>query len=84
VAEIYRDANDAGWKTNPYAHASAKQRVAHDSVLSLHLAPGGGKALRLKPVTQEAIKRLKFNKQGSAGQSAAGEIMEKPFRPLRS
>jgi alpha-glucosidase len=53
VAEIYRDAADADWKTNPYAHTIEKQLVTRASILSLHLAPGGGEAIRLKPATPE-------------------------------
>jgi alpha-glucosidase len=40
VAEIYRDADDADWKTNPIAYKIEKQLVPRDSILSLHLAPG--------------------------------------------
>ncbi|HEY4417783.1 MAG TPA: glycoside hydrolase family 97 protein [Verrucomicrobiae bacterium] len=51
VAEIYRDADDANWKTNPIAYKIERQLVKRDSVISLHLAPGGGEAIRLKPAT---------------------------------
>jgi alpha-glucosidase len=51
IAEIYRDADDADWKTNPYAHKIEKRHVTCDSVLLLHLAPGGGEAIRLRPAT---------------------------------
>jgi alpha-glucosidase len=61
VAEIYRDADDADWKTNPYAHTIEKQLVTRDSVLSLHLAPGGGEAIRLKPATPAEQKMIKQN-----------------------
>ena len=53
VAEIYRDAEDADWKDNPYAHKIEKRLVTRSSVLTLHLAPGGGAAIRLKPATRE-------------------------------
>jgi alpha-glucosidase len=58
LAEIYRDADDADWKTNPIAHKIEKQLVTGDSVLSLHLAPGGGEAIRLKPATREEMVAL--------------------------
>ena len=51
VAEIYRDAEDADWKTNPYAHIIEKKPVSSETTLALHLAPGGGEAIRLKPAT---------------------------------
>ena len=51
VAEIYRDADNADWETNPIAYKIEKQLVTKASVLSLHLAPGGGEAIRLKPAT---------------------------------
>jgi alpha-glucosidase len=53
AAEIYRDADDADWKTNPIAYKIEKRLVTRDSILSLHLAPGGGEAVRLKPATGE-------------------------------
>jgi alpha-glucosidase len=59
VAEIYRDADDADWKTNPYAHTIEKRLATSASILSLHLAPGGGEAIRLKPATPEEQATLK-------------------------
>ncbi len=59
VAEIYRDADDADWKTNPIAYKIEKRLVTRDSNFSFHLAPGGGEAIRLKPATPEEIKLLK-------------------------
>ena len=53
VAEIYRDADDADWKTNPIDYKIEKRLVTRDSILPLHLAPGGGEAIRLKPATPE-------------------------------
>jgi alpha-glucosidase len=41
AAEIYRDADDADWKTNPIAYKIEKRLVTRDSILSLHLVPGG-------------------------------------------
>jgi alpha-glucosidase len=55
IAEIYRDADDADWKTNPIAYKIEKQAVTSDSILTLHLAPGGGEAIRLKPATPEEV-----------------------------
>ncbi len=59
VAEIYRDADDADWKTNPIAYKIEKRLVSRDSILSLHLAPGGGEAVRLKLATQQDQEKLK-------------------------
>jgi len=59
VAEIYRDADDADWQTNPMAYKIERQLVTGDSTLSLHLAPGGGEAIRLKPATEAEQKTLK-------------------------
>jgi len=59
IAEIYRDGDDADWKANPYACKIEKRLVTRDSILSLHLAPGGGAAIRLKPATQEEMLSLK-------------------------
>lgn len=51
LAEIYQDADDADWKDNPYRHKIEKRNVTRHSALTLHLAPGGGAAIRFKPVT---------------------------------
>jgi alpha-glucosidase len=59
VAEIYRDADDADWKTNPIDYKIEKRLVTRDSILSLRLAPGGGEAVRLKPATPEEQETLK-------------------------
>jgi alpha-glucosidase len=59
VAEIYRDANDADWKTNPFAYKIERQLVTCDSILPLHLAAGGGQAIRLKLATSEEKAALK-------------------------
>jgi len=58
VAEIYRDADDADWKTNPIAYKIEKNLVTRDSNFSFHLAPGGGEAIRLKLATPEEQKML--------------------------
>ena len=59
VAEIYRDADAADWKTNPIAYKIEKRLVTRDSILPLHLAPGEGEAIHLKPATQEEQEILK-------------------------
>jgi alpha-glucosidase len=59
VAEIYRDADGADWKSNPYDYKIEKRLVTRDTILSLHLAPGGGAAIRLKPATREEQQSLK-------------------------
>jgi alpha-glucosidase len=58
VAEIYRDADDADWDTNPIAYKIEKKLVTSTSHLSLRLAPGGGEAIRLKPATADDEKNL--------------------------
>ncbi len=69
VAEIYRDADDADWKTNPYAYKIEKRLVTSKTTLPLHLAPGGGAAIRLKPATSEEQNNvtLQTPKQTSPG-----------------
>jgi len=47
VAEIYRDAPDAG--LHPKQTVIEQQKVDRSSALKLHLASGGGAALRLRP-----------------------------------
>jgi len=57
AAEIYRDGEAADWKQNPYAHTIEKQTVTRATVLALHLAPGGGEAIRFRllPETGKAV-----------------------------
>ena len=52
VAEIYRDADDANWQSNPTAHVVEQQEVDANSVLKLRLAPGGGQAIRFRALDQ--------------------------------
>lgn len=46
TAEIYRDGDKADWKSNPYDIVIEKNIVNSESKLSLHLAAGGGQAIR--------------------------------------
>ncbi len=47
-AEIYKDGDNADWKTNPYPMTMEEKEITSESVLDLHLAPGGGTAIRIK------------------------------------
>ena len=47
-ATVYEDAPDAHWKDNPQAYKIRTQKVDAKSRLKLHLAPGGGAAVRIK------------------------------------
>jgi alpha-glucosidase len=47
-AKIFRDAADADWQTRPYAIDIVEQQVDANAVMNLHLAPGGGAAIRFK------------------------------------
>jgi len=46
TAQVYADADDADWDTNPYAHTISEQIVSHGQTYSISLAPGGGQAVR--------------------------------------
>lgn len=46
TAQIYADAPDADWQTNPEAYTVSEQTVDSDTTLHLNLAPGGGTAIR--------------------------------------
>ncbi len=48
VAEIYRDGENADWKTNPYEIIIEKKEVYSGKTLNLKLAPGGGAAIAFK------------------------------------
>lgn len=49
-ATLYRDAENADWKTNPDAYVIEKRKVNHKSKLKLYLAPGGGCAMSIREV----------------------------------
>ncbi len=52
IAEIYRDADDADWRTNPTAYTIERREVDAGTVLSLRLAPGGGEAIRFRELPE--------------------------------
>lgn len=47
-AEIYKDGDNADWKTNPYPVTMEEKEITSESVLDLYLVPGGGTAIRIK------------------------------------
>jgi len=48
TAQVYRDGDDAHWKSNPYSIVIEEIEVGSDSTLKLALAAGGGTAIRLQ------------------------------------
>jgi alpha-glucosidase len=50
VAEIYADGEGAHWLYDPFPVAISERRVDSTTLLSLDLAPGGGQAVRIRPV----------------------------------
>lgn len=58
VAEIYADAAEADWETNPRAIDISKVLVDGTTTLRLRLAPGGGQALRIRPASTEEVNLL--------------------------
>ncbi|MFQ5605605.1 MAG: glycoside hydrolase family 97 protein [bacterium] len=58
VAEIYADAADADWETNPLAIDISKALVDRLTTMRLKLAPGGGQAIRIRPATEEETNRI--------------------------
>lgn len=51
-AEIYRDSAETDWESNPSAYTVEECQVDANTILELHLAPGGGQAIRFRPVKQ--------------------------------
>lgn len=49
-AEIYRDGEDADFRSNPFAFARETREVTSADALTLVLAPGGGQAIRFTPI----------------------------------
>jgi alpha-glucosidase len=54
LATIYRDADDANWKTEPTKYVIEKREVDSKTVLQLALAPGGGQAIRFTPLPADS------------------------------
>lgn len=52
-AQIYRDGENANWKTDPEAIVIETRDVISSDVLPLRLAPGGGVAIRFVPLAGE-------------------------------
>jgi alpha-glucosidase len=48
TAEIYRDGDNADWKTDPYDLVIEERELARGDVLELPLAAGGGAAIRFR------------------------------------
>ncbi len=51
IATIYRDADDADWKSNPEAYKIEKLIVDGSTILKFKLAKGGGAAISIMPAT---------------------------------
>lgn len=49
VAMIYRDGDDAHWKSNPYDFVIEQRSLNTSDTLELRLAAGGGVAIRIRP-----------------------------------
>jgi alpha-glucosidase len=50
LAEIYADRRDADWKTNPDHYVIRQETIVQTASINLTLAPGGGTAIRLRPI----------------------------------
>lgn len=50
VASIYADGRGADYLNNPAAVSITRQRVHAETTLDIHLAPGGGQAIRFRPL----------------------------------
>jgi hypothetical protein len=58
LATIYRDADDAHWKTNPEAYKIEKFLVDSSTVLRLQLLNGGGAAVSLQPAGSDHLQKF--------------------------
>jgi alpha-glucosidase len=52
-AQIYRDGDDAHWKTNPYSIEIEKRNVKKGDSLALPMAAGGGAAVRFRALDKK-------------------------------
>ena len=55
IATIYRDADNADWKNNPEAYEIEQKEISGKSILKIRLAPGGGLAISITPITSTKI-----------------------------
>ncbi len=62
IATIYRDADNADWKSNPEAYTIEKFIVDNTLSLKFRLAKGGGTAISLIPATKDNVKSIKMYK----------------------
>ncbi|MEJ7677414.1 MAG: glycoside hydrolase family 97 C-terminal domain-containing protein [Segetibacter sp.] len=53
MATIYKDADNADWKTNPEAYKIEQFIVDSTTTLKLNLANGGGAAISIMPATAD-------------------------------
>ena len=49
-AEIYRDGDDADYRTNPRSIVIEQKTLTAKDRLAMRIAPGGGAAVRLIPI----------------------------------
>jgi len=49
IATIYRDGDDADWRSNPYDYIIEERQLSRDQQLELMLAAGGGAAIQFQP-----------------------------------
>ncbi|HDP68732.1 MAG TPA: glycoside hydrolase family 97 protein, partial [Candidatus Marinimicrobia bacterium] len=62
IAEIYEDAADADWESNPLAiKIHQKTPLSSRSSLNIIMAPGGGTAIRFTPMTKEDWDEYNYN-----------------------
>ena len=55
---IYKDGENANWKTNPYDLSIEESTFSSDSILNLNLASGGGTAIRFKYIESVSYTHL--------------------------
>ena len=58
VAEIYADAEDTDWITNPLTVDVHQKLVTWETELEIRLAPGGGQAVRFRPATHDETHQI--------------------------
>lgn len=55
LATIYRDAEDADWKTAPTKYVVEQKEVTSETILPIRLAAGGGQAISFHPQDSQRI-----------------------------
>ncbi len=80
-ADVYTDAFETNWRSNPAAIEIGKYRATADDSLYVSLSPSGGQAVRFLPVNEQEAQKLTPVRIFNQNQKAKAEVFSK-IRPF--